>query len=167
MTCIVAVKQDGEIVIGADSAGSNGHLINRRADSKIVTIEGDDAEVVCGYTTSFRMGQILRHHVKLPAKLKKDWIDWLVVDVIEAICKALATHGWEQKDKEGVQEGGTFILVAGGNLFTVHADFQVAQPDMNYVACGSGQEVALGALHALNSRGAHRHRPRPVRVQKD
>lgn len=151
MTCVVACKSpDGKIVIGADSAGSDGHFVMRRSDAKIVYVEGDDESVAFGYTTSFRMGQILRHHLKLPPRLKKDLVDWLVVDVVEAIAKTFKERGYEKKDKNtGQLLGGTFILLAGQELFVVEGDFQLAEPADSYCAVGSGEMVAYGALYAL------------------
>lgn len=155
MTCIVAVKGgSGSVWLGADTVGANDWQVTPRADSKIVTITGDDAEIVCGYTTSFRMGQILRHHVKLPPKWNKELDDWLVVDVIEAIREAFANHGWDRKEDKGEQWGGSFIMVSAGRIFTVQDDFQLAESRRSYDALGCGQYNAMGALYATEGQSA-------------
>ena len=58
MTMIVAVKHQGEVYLGCDSLGSSGTDGRFRKDPKIFMAHG----IGYGFTSSYRMGQILKHH---------------------------------------------------------------------------------------------------------
>lgn len=57
MTCIVGLVHGDTVYMGADSAGVSGLDLRLRKDSKVF-LRG---EFVMGFTTSFRMGQLLQH----------------------------------------------------------------------------------------------------------
>ena len=63
MTCIVGIEDGGRVIIGGDSAGVGGYSLTTRADEK-VWVSG---EFAFGFTTSFRMGQLLRYKFTPPA----------------------------------------------------------------------------------------------------
>lgn len=52
MTCVVALKHDGRVYMGADSAGVGGYSLQIRNDPKIYRVK----DLLFGFTTSFRMG---------------------------------------------------------------------------------------------------------------
>ena len=62
MTAIVGLVQDGSVYIGADSAGVYGMSLTVRADTKVFRKK----KYLFGFTTSFRMGQLIRYAMKLP-----------------------------------------------------------------------------------------------------
>lgn len=62
MTCIVALKDEGRVVMGADSAGVGGYSRSNRMDPKIYRV----GSMLIGFTTSFRMGQLLGYSLTLP-----------------------------------------------------------------------------------------------------
>ncbi|KKN17732.1 hypothetical protein LCGC14_0962700, partial [marine sediment metagenome] len=63
MTCIVGFIDDGgKAWMGGDSAGVAGHHTHPRRDPKVFRV----GPVLIGYTSSFRMGQLLRYHLKIP-----------------------------------------------------------------------------------------------------
>ena len=64
MTCIVAWLEDEKICIGGDSAGVAVYNMQIRADEKVFK----NGEMVFGFTSSFRMGQLLRFSLILPPK---------------------------------------------------------------------------------------------------
>ena len=47
--------------------------------------------------------------------------------------------------------GGTFLLGYKGNLYTVHGDFQIANNQIKFDACGCGAHYALGAMNIIES----------------
>lgn len=57
MTCIVGLVDKGSIYMGGDSAGVAGLSVTTRADEKVFL----NGPFIMGFTTSFRMGQILRY----------------------------------------------------------------------------------------------------------
>lgn len=124
MTCIVALKHtDGEIYMGCDSAGVGGYSRSNRLDPKIYRV----GEMLIGFTTSFRMGQLLgysltlpRHHADVPSET------YMATEFINAVRACLKNGGWAEKEKE-VERGGTFLVAYKGRIFGVQSDYQVAE----------------------------------------
>ncbi len=147
MTCIVGmIDKNKNIFIGADSAGSNGYDIRTRTDKKVF-INGD---MIFGFTSSFRMGQLLRYSLKIPkhSQVKDDYA-YLCTDFINAVIKCLEKNKYAHV-KDNVASGGTFIFGYKNNLYTVEGNFQVEQINLNYTSCGSGEDYAMGALYAMD-----------------
>ena len=67
MTCIVGLVMPDGIYVGGDSAGVGGYSLTVRADEKVFINSG----FIFGFTSSFRMGQILRFGFA-PPKLHAD-----------------------------------------------------------------------------------------------
>ena len=62
MTCIAAIKHEGKVYIGADSAAGKGTYLTLRADEKVFK----NGKFGFGFTSSFRMGQLLRYRLSPP-----------------------------------------------------------------------------------------------------
>lgn len=152
MTCIVGIEyqeDDGtrRIILGGDSAGVGGWVRTHRADPKVFPV----GAYLVGFTTSFRMGQLI-HYAALPdppVGADVEALDrFMATEFINAIRTVLKDGGWAQKEKER-EDGGSFLVgVQGRTLYRVDADFQVGRSLDGYHAIGSGDEIALGALHA-------------------
>lgn len=147
MTCIVGIQHRDRVYIGGDSAGVAGYSITVRADSKVFTV----GPYIMGFTTSFRMGQLLRYAFK-PPEPTGDLEAFLSTTFIDAVRTCLKDGGWLSKNKDQ-EEGGTFLVGVKGQLFSVESDFQVGRPLDGYAAVGCGSDLALGALHATRERG--------------
>ncbi|MET0386453.1 MAG: hypothetical protein ABW321_10865 [Polyangiales bacterium] len=152
MTCIVAVKveQNGaaRIVMGGDSAGVSGLDINIRKDPKVFR-KGD---FVIGFTTSFRMGQIIRFKFTPPAvPAEMDLYEYMVTHFVDEIRAALKQGGFAEVSN-GVERGGSFMVALRDRLFTIQSDFQVAETHDDFAAIGCGADYALGALAVLHQR---------------
>ena len=144
MTCIVGLVHHEVVYIGGDSAGVARLRLTVRADEKVFR----NSDFLMGFTTSFRMGQLLRYSLKPPRRHPDDDIhQYMVVDFINAIRECLKAGGCASKEDE-VESGGTFLVGYAGHLFTVDSDYQVGIPEDGYAAVGSGQDIALGALFA-------------------
>lgn len=143
MTCIVGLRHGKDVLVGGDSSGIAGWELTIRKDPKIF-ISGRYA---IGFTTSFRIGQLLQHKLKLPAPPKGDGDlhAFMVNEFVEATRECLKVGGVASKDKE-VEQGGTFIVGVAGRLFVVESDYQVVEPAWPYAAVGSGAPYALGSL---------------------
>jgi len=141
MTVIAARIRNGLVEISADSNGVAGGTTIPRVDSKLIQF-GDN--IIVGFTSSYRMGQILRHHVTFPPP-SSNVGEWLVEGFIPTFRAALAEHGWMKKDSER-EEGGVFLIAHPWGIATIEDDFQVGE-HRDYYAVGSGRDVALGALH--------------------
>lgn len=148
MTCIVGQAANGKVYIGGDSAGSNGWNMVDRADRKVFKTDG----VVFGFTTSYRMGQILRYCFKPPKRpIDKDLMEYMVVDFVDALRACLKSAGFAKKENE-VESGGVFLVGVEGRLFKIEADYQVGESARLYDACGCGENYALGSLFSSKSR---------------
>lgn len=154
MTCIVGVARDGKTWIGGDSAGSDGWMVavRSRQNAKVFKLKIRDVEMVFGYTTSFRMGDLLRYSLDLhdnPPPHEPEALDrWMRITFVRALRQCFKDGGYLCVE-DGVERGGTFIVGVHGRLFGIEDDFQVGELASGYAAVGSGYLSALGALHAL------------------
>lgn len=146
MTAIVGLVHDGEVHIGGDSAGVAGWSMTVRADAKVFT----KGPYVFGFTTSFRMGQLIRYAADPPGHILPRAADldaFMATTFVDSIRTALKAGGWAKKTDER-EEGGIFLVGVMGRLFTVGSDYQVGEAVDGYAAVGCGDEIALGALYA-------------------
>ena len=145
MTAIAGYTDGKTVFIGGDSAGTAGHYLQTRTDCKVFK----SGEMIMGFTSSFRMGQILQYHLSPPKRLEgqKDY-EYMVKQFIPAVKAALKEHGYE-RSKSGEETGGVFLVGYRGGLYCVEGDYQVGSLHKNYHACGCGKDLILGALHAL------------------
>jgi len=145
VTCIVGIQTGSGVIVGGDSAGLSGWVRTHRADPKVF-ITGS---CVIGFTTSYRMGQVLRY-ADLPKPLDREGSDlerFVATEFVDGVRDALKSAGWAKKDNER-EDAGTFLLGVNGRLFKVGDDYQVGWSRDGYEACGCGWEIAYGALHA-------------------
>jgi len=145
MTCIEGVAHRGRVVLGGDSAGVGGYDLTVRADVKVFT----NGPFIIGFTSSFRMGQLLQHSFKPPPVPKKPGSlgRYMVVDFIDAVRVTLKDKGWATKHNEQ-EAGGVFLVGVSGHLFRVDSDHQVGESRDGFDAVGCGSEAARGALFA-------------------
>lgn len=140
MTCIVGIEHKGRVHIGGDSAGVAGYSITARADVKVFTV----GPYVMGFTSSFRMGQLLHYSLKAPEP-KGNLDKFMVTTFVDAVRECMSTGGYLTKTN-GSEEGGTFLVGVKGRLFCVESDFQVGRSHDGYMAVGCGSDIALGSL---------------------
>jgi ATP-dependent protease HslVU (ClpYQ) peptidase subunit len=145
MTCIVGVAEGGKVYIGGDSAGVDGrYALTVRADRKVFR----NGDFIFGFTTSFRMGNLLAHSLKPPKRHPDtDLYAFMVTDFVDAVRDCLKTGGFAQKDKEE-ESGGTFLVGYQGRLFSIQDDYQVCENADGFDACGCGDLIAFGAMYA-------------------
>lgn len=163
MTCIVGLvgtagPERGKILLGGDCAGlAEGKEVYGLRNAKVFR----KGPYAIGYTTSFRLGQIVRfatelpeppeapegeegeaaldpHHTRLEAFFATTFSD--------SLRRALAAHGYERP----LGEGGSLLVGVRGRLFVLGLDFQVLVGQESFVAIGSGRHHAYGALAALD-----------------
>ena len=145
MTCIVGWVENDKICIGGDSAGVAGYDMQIRADEKVFK----NGEMIFGFTSSFRMGQLLRFSLTLPKKKEEqDDYDYMCTDFINAVRTCLKSGGYA-KVKEGEESGGCFIVGFRNNLYNIEDDFQVGRTTKPYHAVGCGESFALGTCLAI------------------
>lgn len=147
MTAIAGVIEDGKVYIGGDSAGVGGYCLETRSDPKVFK----NGEFAMGYTTSFRMGQILQFHLLPPVPLEdQDLLAFMVTRFIPAVRAVLKEHGFQSTDK-GEEIGGTFLVGYRGELFGIDSDYQVGRVRQPFHAVGCGHDLVKGSLHATQA----------------
>lgn len=144
MTCIVAVVEDGRVVMGADSAGSDLYTIRSRKDPKIHQV----GPFLFGFTSSFRMGQLLGYAFKEPDRDPRVSTDkFMVTTFIDAVRSCLKVGGYAQLSNN-VESGGVFLVGYEGRIFRIDSDYQVGESVLLYEAVGCGAEHACAAMYA-------------------
>ena len=144
MTCIVGLVNNLGVWIGADSASIDSYwTVSNRKDKKIF----QNSKFLIGYTTSFRMGQLLycaNLNIEHPPKMNN--FMFMVSKFIPVVKKSLQDGDWEKK-QDNRAEGGEFLVGYKGELYQIDTDFQV-QWCKKYSAAGCGEQVALGSLYS-------------------
>jgi ATP-dependent protease HslVU (ClpYQ) peptidase subunit len=148
MTCIVGLLDKGNVYIGGDSA-----WVSAPYDTKIIANEKvfKNGDFIFGFTSSFRMVQLLRYSFVPPERDKNmDTYEYMVSVFIEAIRLCFKNGGFT-KVSNNEELGGTFLVGYDGRLFGVDSDFQVWEQTCGYDAIGCGWAFALGSLYSTNS----------------
>ena len=146
MTCIVGLIDKDDVYIGGDSAGVAGLSLTIRSDEKVFV----NGPFIMGFTTSFRMGQLLRYKFDPPKQtVNVPDMKYMVTDFIDAVRKCFTDNGFGN-----ASTGGAFLVGYNGKLYSIDSDFQVGIPTAAYDSCGCGSDVALGALYASQGRRA-------------
>lgn len=146
MTCIVGFIENGSVTIGGDSAGVSGLDMHIRKDPKVFIKD----DMIFGFTSSFRMGQILEYCFNIPVHdQKKNDFSYLCSDFIDALLDCFKTKGYATINNNSVS-AGSFLLGYKGNLYNIQDDFQVEQLTARYNAIGCGVNYALGAMKAMD-----------------
>jgi len=147
MTCIVGLEDEGKVYIGGDSAGvDSGWNYMLREDKKVFR----NGKMIFGFTSSFRMGQLLQYKLKIPRPKKTDTDDfgYLCTTFMDALIKCFKDSGYAHVNNSKVS-GGTFLLGYKGKLYQVQSDYQVSRVLKPFDACGCGEPYALGAMEVL------------------
>ena len=147
MTTIIGIKKDNSVWIGADSIASNGHDKFTVANPKVFKKDN----MLIGYTTSFRIGQLLQYSVNTPTDdYGVSAHEYMVTRYIPEVIKCFEENKCLSTDDNNVSVGGDFLVGYRGELFTVQSDFSVNQWLSNFAVVGHGTEYALGAMQILN-----------------
>lgn len=142
MTCIIALKQDGTIYMSGDSAGTGADHQRTRLDEKVF-LKGS---MIMGFTSSFRMGQILQYSLTIPDHREGlDDFAYMCHDFVKAVRYCFRDNEYSTI-KENVASGGIFLVGYRGNIYKIESDFQVGKVAENYDACGIGEYYALGSM---------------------
>jgi len=147
MTCIVGFIKNNKVYIGGDSAGvGDGLRIHERKDTKVFKV----GKFLIGYTSSFRMGQLLRFKLKVKPQTKSQTdYKYMCTYFIDAVRKCLKDNGYGEIE-DNVETIGTFLVGYKNKLYIIEGDLQVGEHIDNYNSVGCGSFYAFGALHILS-----------------
>ena len=158
MTCVVGIADGKTVWMGADTLAVAGWDKRTSLVKKVFV----DSGFIVGYTSSFRMGQILQYHIDWKDLREtyintKDKLGFMITNLIPEVREQFKELGFS-KMSDNEEEGGTFMIGVDGKLFTIHKDFQVQEfephqtdnphPDLAFDAIGCGEDFAKGALQA-------------------
>lgn len=147
MTCIAALAtSDGRVVMGGDSAG-----VDERLDLGIIaeTKVWQQGPVLIGSSGSFRVAQLIRYKLTLPAPDPLvDPLVYLVDPFVDAMREALGIGGslitWQDTATEWIDGG--FLIGFAGRVFEMYSDFGIGELVHGYGATGCGAPFAVGSL---------------------
>jgi ATP-dependent protease HslVU (ClpYQ) peptidase subunit len=147
VTCIVGLKHGNKIFIGGDRCGAEGYSVMARNESKVFIREDSlKRPYLFGYTSSFRMGQLLEFGLKIPDFVYGPLMKYMVSEFMEAVRSCLKDGGFSTIDKNE-ELGGCFMVACHGTLFRVDSDYQIFRSE-DFMAVGCGEKFALGSLYA-------------------
>lgn len=160
MTCIVGIEYDGGVLIAGDSAGmDSSYNITIRADEKVFSRKGPPQydTMVFGYTSSFRMGQLLRYDLTIPklnygSGYDTDVDRYMATKFMNLVRSCFERGGYLEKNNEK-ESGGSFLVGISkpiNALYKVESDFQIGRSREHFNAVGCGAAYALGALRAID-----------------
>ena len=154
MTCIVAIAQNGTVYMGSDHAASDDKTgwILARKEPKCFKV----GQYGIAFTDSFRMGQILQYSWTppkyTPTKTNSGLDKFMRTKFIDSVKTAFKEGGYGSIGSSSDEDtGGIFIVGVEGRIFTIDEDFHVGENVVNYMAEGSGGQIALGALYATKN----------------
>ena len=166
MTAVVALIHENKVLLGGDSAASDekSGLIFQRVDQKVFKV----GQFGIAFVDSFRMGQILQYSwtppIYKPTTGFKNLDKFMRTKFIESIKESFKEHGYgnQAPGTEDGDEGGVFLIAVqgAGRIFVMDTDFHIGEADVQYMAEGSGQMLALGSLFSTSSVKAPRKRVR-------
>jgi ATP-dependent protease HslVU (ClpYQ) peptidase subunit len=136
MSCIVGICQNGKVYMGADSAGvcPKTGALQLRKDPKVFK----NGEYLIGVAGSWPVAQELRY-AKLPVDDPADAFEYMTqvfLCELRLILSKLPKEDYE------------LLVGFRGRLFHLYGSEQVSEEIADYEACGSGAQVARGALYA-------------------
>jgi hypothetical protein len=111
------------------------------------------SDMLIGFSGSYRIGQALRFRMPdlvPPRDGAEDLYRWMVVEFVEAVRACLKSAGVAKIDNSVETHASSFLVATRGRLFRVEQDFQVGYVATGYDAVGCGEDLARGALHALD-----------------
>lgn len=146
MTAIVGIAKDGKVYIAGDSAGVSDLDVTVREDTKIF----QNGNMIFGYTSSFRMGQLLRFKLKIPKQKCDNDLEYMVTDFIDAVKSCFKKNGYS-KIENNTESGGCFMVGYKSALYVIYDDFQVGKSKIQYDAIGCGEKYCLGSMYSTSN----------------
>ncbi len=157
MTCIVGMLKDGAVYMTGDHIGTDGYDVEVQCRSKVFR----NGDFIIGYTSSFRMGQILEHMWEPPKKPKecRDVLSYMVKHVVPSIIKVFDDNKFmrvstdsddaTKRSVNGQAYGGEFLVGYREHLFKIQSDFAVLECVKPFDSIGAGEDFAKGAFEVL------------------
>lgn len=165
MTCIAAVLDEDKIWMGCDSfvGNSHTHILLPQSENKLFTTElmvigGEKEKMIFGFAGSVRDCQVVKHDLNLPVYNPDDEmsdIKFVINRIIPAIKRTHKSHG-VLAVRDGVETSGSWFLLGWRKkIYCIGEDYSVVPASTNYLALGSGEDVAHGSLQSTEGLSIH------------
>lgn len=144
MTVIAAYDDGDKYWIASDSMGEAGGT-QYELGTKLI----DRGQYIIGFSWSYRVADIIRESKELPAAIRGIADLRKLRDAVQEqlVQDKLIGGGSENESKRSSGEHPlSIIVVSPSGIFTLEGDYQIHKITDGYIACGSGTDVALGAL---------------------
>ena len=162
MTCIVGLQSGKSVLIGGDSAGTSGNLSQRILGDKKVFNKGKFVFGVCGLP---KVIDAIRYTFDIPEQDKSEedraYISATFLPAFkECLKEAGCFAGEHDREESGHEESesnqdnleevfvGAVLFGYKGKLYRIESNFQIITNAYEFDAVGSGQDIAIGALHS-------------------
>jgi len=144
MTAIVGIAEKGKVWIGGDSQGTRGGTKVRLAEGK-VTFNGEFLIGTCG---THRLANLARHiFVPPPLVAAADLDGYMAREFSDAWRECVRSSGQLNVENGYESCDGNMLVGVRGRLYELDSSFGAVRSLDCYAAIGSGDNIALGALH--------------------
>ncbi len=150
MTLVIAEKEAGRVIMGADSAAGNREEIHTVPDLEKIVQRGP---YLAGHCGNGRVGQVVNLLVEWPEPPRPgELLPFLAREVVPEIRRAVQEAGAAQEGG-GILGDKTVLLVGlHGQLFVIARDLNVVS-SLGTACIGAGRHHGYGAMHALKAAG--------------
>lgn len=157
MTLVIAEKEAGRVIMGADSAAGGREEIHTYPDIEKVVRRGP---YLVGHCGSGRIGQVVNLLVEWPDPPQSGaLLPFLVREVVPRIRRAVRDAGAAREGVAILGEKTVLLVGLHGQLLAIGCDLNVL--DLSGPACiGAGRHHGYGAMHALKAAGVEPARKR-------
>jgi ATP-dependent protease HslVU (ClpYQ) peptidase subunit len=163
MTAIVGLVEDGKVWLGGDSAAVADSFTMSRKDPKVFR----NGEFIFGFTSSFRMGDLLQHSLQIPEPHEDGYTrEYMCTDFIDEV-RACFMAGGVAGLEGSVESGGNFLVGVADKLYEISDDYQVGEYINDFICIGCGDNHAMGALYAIQQVAGDITRKNLVLTPKD
>lgn len=144
MTIICAVEDENGVVMGCDSQASTD---SRKYESETPKLFRN-GEYLFGACGSLRMSQLLQYALDPPRVDDWDLDRIIATQFVDAVREAFREGGFESTKDDAVF-GGNFLVAVRGRVYEIQPDYGFFRAAAGIYTIGSGDDVAIGAIHAL------------------
>jgi hypothetical protein len=146
MTCICGyIDPVGNIFMGGDAIGVIGSNYMIVKDPKVFVRRN----MIFGFCTSFRMGDILKYDFEIPDHPK----GMSTLNYLTSVFLVKLLNRYEERKfltiSDNVAIGGIFLLGYDKRLFRIESDLCIIEDIKNYDAAGCGQDFAKASMFLL------------------
>jgi ATP-dependent protease HslVU (ClpYQ) peptidase subunit len=147
MTIVCAVEDANGVVMACDEQASTSNRKFQGEASKLFR----NGEYLFGTCGDIRMAQLLRYALEPPYVDTWDVDRHIATRFTDAVRACFEEGGW-QRTEDGAARGGHFLVAVKGRVYEVEDNYQFFRNAEGIYTVGSGDEVAVGAMHALRDR---------------